>query len=285
MSTLPRLNLSVRFILMRDQREPTHVNVAAQAESEVLADHLPKVLASRLRAARKAVGASQAAVAKAMADRGFSWRQTTVAKSEAADRPVLFAEVAALSQIYKKKIEYFLYPGTELDGLLDEAYSDMSSIRAALAEAERGAAALKSDLDLYECITALASDIRRYQSSSDSGPLLNGVWSALRRWGYRCLTMYEVYESVEIDREQLEAVDSVALVEAARIVQGLSARLASYEGKDVESGFFAGVDAFLEGKEVSAEVIETLRGGPEWTAFAAPLLADLIVTAVNSQLD
>lgn len=285
MSTLPRLNLSVRFILMRDQREPTRANAAAHAEDELLADHLPKALASRLRAARNASGASQAAVAKAMADRGFSWRQTTVAKSEAADRPVLFAEVAALAQIYKKKIEYFLYPGTELDGLLDAAHSKLSSIQAALAAAERSVAALKEDLDLYECLISLASEIQSYWSSGDSGFLLNGVRSAVRRWGYRCLTVHEVYESVEIGRDELEAVDSVALAEAAKIVQALSGRLASYMGKDAESGFFAEVDAFLEGKEVPAEVIDTLRGGPEWAAYAEILLVDLIVAAVNSRLD
>jgi transcriptional regulator with XRE-family HTH domain len=268
---------------MRDNRESTLISAKASAEGEVLADRLPKVLASRLRAARNAAGLSQGAAAKAMADRGFSWRQTTVAKSEAADRPVLFAEVAALSQIYKREIEYFLYPGTELDSLMDEAAAEMASIQNSLMHAEQQVVALRHSVDLYERTLGIASAIRRFRNSGDSGPLLEDLRELLARWGQRCLTVYDVYESIEVSRAQLEAVDAEALHAAAKIERDWIAR---FPAKDlIAKEIVEGVRPFLAGERVPESVPNFLRTTNAWEAFATPLLADLVIAAVNSQIE
>lgn len=63
-----------------------------------------------LREQRRARGWSQQDVADAMSELGFSWQQTTAAKSEAAERPVPLDEAAALAALL----------GTSVDALLAE---------------------------------------------------------------------------------------------------------------------------------------------------------------------
>lgn len=53
--------------------------------------------AVRLRALRQAKGLTQLEVAERMNEQGFTWHQTTVAKTERADRPLRLNEVEALA--------------------------------------------------------------------------------------------------------------------------------------------------------------------------------------------
>ncbi|MGH3745787.1 MAG: helix-turn-helix domain-containing protein [Micromonosporaceae bacterium] len=61
------------------------------------ADTPEKVLGESLRSLRTARGMSQEDVAQMMALAGFSWHQTTVAKTESGSRPVRVNEAAALA--------------------------------------------------------------------------------------------------------------------------------------------------------------------------------------------
>lgn len=53
-----------------------------------------------MKSLRIARGWPQQELATRMSDEGFSWRQTTVAKTEAADRPIRVNEAAALAGIF-----------------------------------------------------------------------------------------------------------------------------------------------------------------------------------------
>jgi transcriptional regulator with XRE-family HTH domain len=280
LSTLPGLKLPVSFILMRDKRESTQPNAPRQA---AFADRLPKVLASRLRTARRAIGLSQGAVAAAMNDRGFSWRQTTVAKTEAADRPVLFAEVAALAQIYKREIEYFLYAGTELDGLVDEATRELDGIRHALSETAKMLAALKNDRNLYECTIGVATSIQRYRNTGDSGSLLGDIRMLVSRWGYMCLTLEDVFEAIGVTQEQLAAVDERGLEQSARWERDRYGAYAHLKADGSVPETLTSVVDFLEGKEASEALINVLREGGAWADTVTSLLTDLVISAVDSQ--
>ncbi len=57
-------------------------------------------LARRLREARVEQGHSQAAVALLMEELGHSWHQTTVAKTERAERDPRYSELVALAEIF-----------------------------------------------------------------------------------------------------------------------------------------------------------------------------------------
>jgi len=74
------------------------------------------LLGQRLRALRLDRGWSQQEVAERMADLGFSWRQSTAAKTEAAERPVRLNEAVALAAIFDADLGDLVRP--ELHPLL-----------------------------------------------------------------------------------------------------------------------------------------------------------------------
>ncbi|WP_432034215.1 helix-turn-helix domain-containing protein [Streptomyces antibioticus] len=267
---------------MRDKRESTRSN---GEERESMAGRLPKVLAARLRSARRATGLSQGAVADAMRERGFTWRQTTVAKTEAADRPVLFAEVAALAQIYKRDFEYFLYVGSELDVIVDDSLREFESIKSALAETAEMLEALENDKKRYECMIGVAMSILRYRNTGDSGWLLGDFRALMDRYGYQCMTLEDVYDSIDVTHDQLRRVDEVALQESARRERGFYDAVVQ-DGVDnpVPSELLQGVLDFSDGKPISEPLIYALRQGAGWVDTATSMLVDVIISAVDTGL-
>ncbi|GGV86859.1 hypothetical protein GCM10010294_68060 [Streptomyces griseoloalbus] len=250
-----------------------------------MAGRLPKVLAARLRSARRAVGLSQGAVADAMRDRGFTWRQTTVAKTEAADRPVLFAEVAALAQIYKRDFNYFLYAGTELDVLVDDASRELDSIKHALSETASMLAALKKDRRLYECTIGVATSILRYRNTGDSGVLLGDFRMLVERYGYLCMTLEDVYDSIGVTQDQLHGVDQVALQDSARRERAYYDSVIRTKTEYGESPeLLQGLLDFSDGKPVSESLLDVLRESAGWVDTATSMLVDVIISAVDTQL-
>ena len=67
-----------------------------------------QVLGKRVAELRQARGWSQDELARRMTDAGFHWRQTTVAKTEKADRPVRVNEAATLMQLFGVDIDYLV---------------------------------------------------------------------------------------------------------------------------------------------------------------------------------
>ncbi|MEU8531564.1 hypothetical protein [Streptomyces parvulus] len=251
-----------------------------------MAGLLPKTLASRLRAARTAAGMAQGAVAREMAARGFTtWRQTTVAKSEAADRPVLFAEVVALAQIYRKEIEYFIYPGTELDNILEQATLEVQSLEAAIDATTQQLLALESDRTLHTVAVGLTSTIIRYRNTGDSDPFQQELHELLIRWQGMVLNYPDVWEAIGVDPAQVHAIDREVLMEVAR------RELRGYDSWSVEkmqsegaSGeMLNGLSDFLDGKEVSPALLHVLRQGEEWASHVTYRLASLLIEYVNRQ--
>ncbi|MGW3936476.1 hypothetical protein [Streptomyces phaeochromogenes] len=270
LSTLSGLNLPVLFILMRDSREPTQANAADRPTRETLAESVPRVFAGRLRAARRAAGISQAALAEAMRVRGFNWRQTTVAKSEAGDRPVLFAEALAMTQILKREFEYFLFEGTELDNTIDEAKRTADALVKALAEVEFQFHALNNDLQLNYCIIAMGKAISKYQKSGNGEVLGREVLECFSRWASTCVFgMGDVYESVGIDPERIKELDRKALSHVAQLEQERTDRLTQEQLMDDSPERLNAVSDFLAGKEVDGAFIDSLRDGHQWASFMA----------------
>ena len=269
---------------MRDKRESTHTNGSEVERAPVMASQLPKTLGGRLRTARMAMGLSQGAVAKTMSDRGFPWRQTTVAKSEGADRPVLFSEVAALAQIYRRPIEYFLHPGTTLDGVLDQAKSELQSIYHARDEAEQALSALRNDQTLYECTVGLAHSVVRYQNTSDGGLLLGDLQYLTSTFGQLVLEIDDVYQALDLEEDQIVALDDVALREVAQAEMDGYNRLSQQDLQYESPDLLNGLSDYLLGKEVPDSLLSFMRNGTDWANMMAQLLADLLINAVHRKL-
>jgi transcriptional regulator with XRE-family HTH domain len=255
---------------MRDSREPTPTNGEGESPRETLAESVPRVFAARLRAARRAAEVSQAVLADAMRYRGFNWRQTTVAKSEAGDRPVLFAEAIALSQIFKRGLEYFLFEGTEVDSVVDEAAREIDSLEAALAEAEVHVLALKNDLDLNRCTFSLGSAISKHQKTGDWPSLANEVLRAFSRWGPTCLdALDDLVEGVGIDPVEIVRLDHEVLVQIAKDEKEMTDKLSQEDLAYDSPERLIAISDFLEGKEVPEVFLAAMRDEDKWTSFMA----------------
>jgi transcriptional regulator with XRE-family HTH domain len=103
-------------------------------------------LPENLRALREQKATSQAALAKAMKDRGWPWHQTTVARVEGGRQPVGFGEVVDLAQILGVTPDRFTWSGQEA-GERDHAAAASARLRGAWREAALAAARLEDARD------------------------------------------------------------------------------------------------------------------------------------------
>ncbi len=228
---------------------------------------------------------SQDAVAKAMVERGFKWRQTTVAKCEAMDRPVLFAEVAALALIYRKSLDYFLFSGGGMEGLIDAVKEQLRTSREEYERLHFEMYSVRREIKNLECMAGVANAIRQYRDTGDDFVLHSDLLGLFRLHGHDCLTLHSVYEEVGIEYSELAAVDVYALKKVAEKEREQQLSLSEDELM-LESGQMlqATVD-FLEGKPVDPEFLAALREGDEWAAIASIRLGDLLATRVRVESD
>lgn len=105
-------------------------------------------LPENLRALRERKGMSQAALAKAMKDRGWPWHQTTVARIESGRQPLGFGETVDAADILGVKTDRLTWAGPEASesasvvaahGRLREAWRE-TALAAARLRAARAAA-------------------------------------------------------------------------------------------------------------------------------------------------
>ncbi len=148
-----------RLNLMRDNEEPE------------------RAFGRRARQMRRTRDWSQEDVARMMRDRGFdSWRQTTVAKSEAGDRPIRLNEGVALAHLFNGLIGDFIEEETREEVLLMEqaleanlrlarAHEEATALTARIAELHREAH------DLNE---RLAAVVPGFFDEEESGKLAAG---------------------------------------------------------------------------------------------------------------
>jgi transcriptional regulator with XRE-family HTH domain len=130
-------------------------------EDDALGNRAEPLLGERVRALREARGWSQDTVAKRMASKGFSWRQTTVAKTEAADRPVRVNEAVALADLYGVDLDSLVRPDLHpLAQRLQKARSILEQVEHELGEAERRVREMQGVVDLargrYDALIALS---------------------------------------------------------------------------------------------------------------------------------
>ncbi len=137
----------VPSILVENKRQPT------QRQLKIERAHHPEMLAAHLlKTGREELGMSQEQVATAMNDLGFSWRQTTVAKTEAATRPIRVNELVALAGVLGVDVRQLL-------GKLGEnwnASARMLVATAQLTRAHRKVETLATEIDRVKAEIARA---------------------------------------------------------------------------------------------------------------------------------
>lgn len=132
------------------------------------------VAGRRIRRLRQELGWSQADLAQRMCKRGFSWRQTTVTKTEAADRPLGFNEAVALADVFGTPIQVLARAPeadeaailTRLEGVkgrADDAEREVNELRGSLAQAEDRAKRARVEIEL------LQAQLRQLREAGDDG--------------------------------------------------------------------------------------------------------------------
>lgn len=102
----------------------------------------------RIRDLRVSNGLSQQQLADAMTELGFPWQQTTVAKTEAAARPIRVNEVAALASIFGTDASSFI----PVDG---QSHAMLEMVRARSRASELG--------DRIRALEAEADELRQQE--------------------------------------------------------------------------------------------------------------------------
>lgn len=118
--------------------------------------------AGALRDRRRARRWSQAHLAAAMRGLGFSWAQTTVAKIEAATRPVAIAEAAALAALLGATVDGMLGQDNDIELIAEVVWTRH---RLARLEADAAAAALWLEAAREEYAAARAAYIGAHLGS------------------------------------------------------------------------------------------------------------------------
>lgn len=110
-----------------------------------------------VRMLRTARGMSQQQVADAMAEHGHrGWRQTTVAKTEAAQRPLRVNELVSLAAILDVRLEKLVAPSWYRDMAVTEVRERLTDLRAHMAKLDEDIAqARKQIAELGEEIDGL----------------------------------------------------------------------------------------------------------------------------------
>jgi transcriptional regulator with XRE-family HTH domain len=88
---------------------------SSTADSGTPAELIEQRFAENLRRHRERKGMSQAALAEAMAARGWPWRQQTIARLEAGHRMVRFGEAAAVAEIIGVSLDQLTCEGAEVN--------------------------------------------------------------------------------------------------------------------------------------------------------------------------
>lgn len=111
------------------------------------------VLARRLRALREIAELTQRQLADQMTGAGYQMHQTTIAKIEAGQRPVIVGEAVALARIIGVGVADLLSEPVEGDGELADALAELGSRERGVHEMEARAA--RAAVDAQDAQTAL----------------------------------------------------------------------------------------------------------------------------------
>ncbi|MEU2162409.1 helix-turn-helix transcriptional regulator [Streptomyces sp. NPDC019208] len=134
---------------MKDQTQSTEDEPRSAWDALGSPEH---VVGRRVKALRIARGWSQQELATRMSDQGYGWRQTTVAKTEAADRPIRVNEIQGLARVFNVQMTDLLtVPIDDVDvanaaALLADVRAVAVAARQRLDECEREHARVTTDL-------------------------------------------------------------------------------------------------------------------------------------------
>lgn len=134
-------------------------------------DQLERFFASNLRTFRELRGFSQTALAQAMTDRGYPYRQQTVARIESGSRAIRLGEAVALTEILDTHIYVLVTPVG-----VQKAASDLRALTKRVETHTYSLESAKRSLD--EAVAALEQVVRDAQKDGHQEALRTELTSA-----------------------------------------------------------------------------------------------------------
>lgn len=102
---------------------------------------LNRAFGERFRVARQAAGVSTRQLGARMQELGFAWHQSTVIRTESAERPVRLDEAVALAALLNINLEAVRQPTSEVIAAAHQEWVDAESLRRVTEALERAEAA------------------------------------------------------------------------------------------------------------------------------------------------
>lgn len=139
--------------------------ISVQADPDAPGGRVEAALGERVRELRQARGWSQDHLARRMRSIGFNWMQSTVAKTEAAERPIRVGEAASLATVFEVDIADLFRSGIHplvqrmqlLASELHVANQDYRAQKYVLEEAERVVDSVKDRLGALQVLSRYLS--------------------------------------------------------------------------------------------------------------------------------
>lgn len=237
------------------------------------------MLGERVRAARSNAAMSQQALAEAMNGYGFNWRQTTVAKVEAADRPTLFTEVVALGRIFRRDLDYFHSPRDALHDLADHLRKANDSLQSEEAAAKRTLKNVAYHLGMAATEEALTLAILDYRTGFDSGKLRDHLDATTQNEFFGLHKFPGPFEAAGILATEVQKIDRMALDELVAIkrLQVKGGGIRASAGPSMDEEFDEAAAPTAGNSKRPNEWIEYLRNDKLYKSMVAQMLVDLIV--------
>jgi hypothetical protein len=220
-------------------------------------------------------------VAEEMGRRGFSWRQTTVAKSESATRPVLFTEVVAIAEVLGKPIGFFLKTPDALEAVVERSAKRVQVVQGRIGHLEAQLAMSKYDLECEECVNQVALSAKEYRDTYDSGVLRHQVDSIYERFGAGVIRFNDAYEAIPISRHELEAIDREALTAVTKMMLHVASGLSEEEIKEDGAELLNGASDYLNSIEVDPAILDSFRTVEQWGDMVCSRIVDLFVERIS----
>ena len=177
------------------------------------------VLGERVKVLRQRRGWTQDELATHMRALGFSWRQSTAAKTEVADRPVRLNEAVALASLFEVALDELVKP--DLHPLVARLHKDLGYLANLERAVETAAESVQSAQESYERSVGLLTMERRrtevlenlisYTINHDDGPVaddeLHPVLAAFVRTNFSPTNEQwkDILEEAGFDRSVLDA--------------------------------------------------------------------------------
>lgn len=204
---------------MEDETQSTPAN----DESRWYGEGVDEGFLQALREARARTRTSQERLANGMKSLGFAWHQTTVAKTESGQRPLLFREAVALANLLRFDLSQTTQvAGTAVDKWLKNREIEVQELAATLASAEKAVDSARHRHERSKVGYDFFKAVRDFDKTHDATALLHTMAAIYSTYAYAYVHDQEVLDLLALPDVRNGSADLEARIQVLMIEDGLS---------------------------------------------------------------